>query len=527
MSKHTSPVTLGRRIAGANTWRDNYNPQRGLTIQRAVTLCESYTRGEYADLMWLFGAPFTGIESSDADYMALIDSRISVLLEMDWAAKPVALPDQADPALTKLAEAQSEYIRSLVDAIANLYEAIEHLSMATFRGFAHCEIITNADGDTTELRPIDQWHIVRQGTKGPWRYNPRADQTTWQSLGSEMDIDPRHFIVREVKRPVGRIALLKYIRQNLSQKDWDAFIEIYGLPGGMVIMPQEIPEGREDEYRAAAEEAARGGSGALPHGSTYTTNDSPRGINPFRDHMKWLQEQLVLAGTGGKLTMLAESGSGTLAGQAHSETFTRIARADARKISEAIQRQFIEPRLQEKFPGQPVLAWFELAFNEETDTGEFIKDVSVLAAAGLQVDPAQITEKTGYRVTATPAANPPAGNWLTNARKPSTRVNTRKTPENDSSMGLRRSSKGSDPTPASGYLAQARKTLETAPTGALAPLQDQIDTLLAETDENTLRSGLEKLLSELPGILHGDDTLTAAWEDILTTALLEGTAIHP
>jgi len=36
------------------------------------------------------------------------------------------------------------------------------------------------------------------------------------------------------------------------------------------------------------------------------------GRAPFRDHLDYLDRQITLLGTGGLLTMLAESGSGTL-----------------------------------------------------------------------------------------------------------------------------------------------------------------------------------------------------------------------
>jgi hypothetical protein len=42
--------------------------------------------------------------------------------------------------------------------------------------------------------------------------------------------------------------------------------------------------------------------------------------------MEYLDRQITMVGTGGLLTMLAESGSGTLAGAAHTETFMQIAR---------------------------------------------------------------------------------------------------------------------------------------------------------------------------------------------------------
>jgi hypothetical protein len=239
---------------------------------------------------------------------------------------------------------------------------------------------------------------VRDGADGGWKYNPQALSTGWDALPADLEIDPATWVMREVPRFIHRVALTKFIRSNLSQKDWDAFIEIYGVPGGIVIGPPEVPAGKEREYAAAAESASQSGHAFLPHGSTYTANDGPRGTNPFAEHMRFLSEQLVLAGTGGKLTMLAESGSGTLAGGAHQETFERIARGEARKISEILQRQVVAPFLAERFPGQPELAYFEIAFREEVDAEQIVEDAVKLAQAGYRLEADELSEKTGYRL---------------------------------------------------------------------------------------------------------------------------------
>ena len=53
----------------------------------------------------------------------------------------------------------------------------------------------------------------------------------------------------------------------MSAKDWDAFIEIYGIPSWIITLPASVPAGQESEYRDAAAAVAAGGSGAIPNGS--------------------------------------------------------------------------------------------------------------------------------------------------------------------------------------------------------------------------------------------------------------------
>lgn len=382
-----------------NRWRERYNPLRQLTISRAVTLLESYQRGEMADPQWTYFF----IEQSDPDLFAILERREAALLELDWNIKLVSGRwDNSDPRHNgfdgNLAAEQAAALRESYEGIDNLDDAFSHLQLATFRGYSHCEKYRNADGDVFHLEIVDQWNMVRDLLRGRWKYNPAAIQTTFYNLPNDMLADPRNFLIRERDRHVNRIALLKFIRNGLADKDWDAFIEIYGIPSGVVIGPPGIQPGKELEYQAAAQEISLGGSGYLPNGSQYETNDQPRGNAPFKIRMDYLSEKLVLAGTGGLLTMLTQSGSGTLAGNAHMEAFQSIARAEAKKISGVFQRQFDAEELDRKFPGKPHLAYFEIAANDELDPNDIVKQAETLRRAGYGIKIEQLAEKTGYEL---------------------------------------------------------------------------------------------------------------------------------
>lgn len=378
-------------VQAAAKWRDGYNPLWALTVERAVWLCQNYSRGRFSELMWLFGAPFMGIEASDPVYGSIIKRRTAALRRMDWSIRVGEAFDGDERA-----EAQRAALQAAYDRIENLYEGIAALEMATFRGFAHLEI------GERRLTPIQPWNVARDGSRGGWRYNPEARDTGFEELGPEMDMDPACYVTREVEIPVGRYALVKFLRQSLSDRDWDAFIEIYGLPAWLIVGPPDIPQDKVQAFESAAEKIARGGSGYLPNGSSAQCADSPRGTSPFEARLRYLNEMLVIAGTGGKLTMLAEAGSGTLAGSAHQDAFESLAQDDAQDISECFQRQFDAPVLRSAGlleEGERPRAWFTLDFKEESDVGEVCGQIAQLAAAGYEVDPGQIQELTGYKVS--------------------------------------------------------------------------------------------------------------------------------
>jgi phage gp29-like protein len=493
---------MSQRVRSANRYRDSLNPTVALTLTRARYLIESYTRGEFADLMWTFGAPFTGIESADPDYLALIERRISAVAEMDWDIK------QADKTRAdfdpRLAEEQAAALSETFDGIENINEAIEHLVMASFRGFSHLERVNANDGEVIELRPVDQWNVVRDGTKGGWRYNPDARQTNYSSLPAAYDMTPDAFIIREAKRPIGRYALVKFIRANLSEKDWDGFIEIYGIPGGIVTGPPNVPAEKEAEYEAAAQEVATGGSGYLPNGATYTANDSPRGSSPFQQRLEWLSQKLILAGTGGQLTMLSAPGTGTLAGGAHAETFRQLARAESRDITALLHRAVAREVLLTKFPGRPELAYFEINFRESVSSADVIKDAGTLASAGFQMDAAELSEKTGYRLT----LKAPAGAPTLPALRPTL---------------LNRAPAAQDKATAT-LLKAALQGVGDARATALQPVLTRLRNLLDGSDAE-FESGLRQLRADLPGLapeILKDPATLKAWEGVLGAALASG-----
>jgi phage gp29-like protein len=385
-------------------WRDQFNPLRGLTIKRAVTLLEQAQRGIFADYQWTCRL----MERRFAELSALISRRVSALMEMDWQIK-VVTPEEGDPeadAKRALAATQAARLREVYEGIQNLYEAMEVLSMATFRGYGFCEKIVNADGDLVELRPVAAWNLVKDGTCPRWKYNPEANNFLFETIpGDELPLE--RFVLREVERPLNELALVLFLRANNANKNWDAFLEIYGVPGGVVILPPSVPEDKQAEYQEAAKEIALGGSGSLPAGSEYKANDGPRGVNPFSDYLEHVSEMLVLAGTGGKLSMLNDAtGLGGSQGDVHADAFRQIAAGDARDISEIFQRQIDGPALDAEFPGQARLAYWELNFREEVRAAEVVDTVSKLAQAGFQADAEEIGEKVGLKLTL--KAEPPA-----------------------------------------------------------------------------------------------------------------------
>ena len=491
-----SGMTQAQRVSRANKHRERYNPVVGLTLARARYLIESYVVGEYADLMWTMGAPFVGVESSDPDLFALIERRQAALQDFTWHARIVDKSKQRAGFDLKLAQDQQAALYAAYDQIDNLEDAFDHLTLASFRGFSHLQKHRRPDGTVNHLEILDPWNVVRDGWNGQWKYNPDALQTNFGALPDDHIIGGDDWIIRDIMRPINRIALVKFIRSNLSEKDWDAFIESFGLLGSIVIGPPNVPTEKEDEYREAAERVAEGGSGYLPHGSIAEPNEAARGLTPYEARLDHLSEKLILAGTGGMLTMLSmPTGIGSGASDAHENTFRQIAKREAKGISSLFQRSIDPGVLEKNFPGKPRLVYFEIAADEETDPGDAVGHIVSLANSGYMTDPDQVTELTRYKVTREKAESGK--------------------PEKLKGPFLNRAS------------VEKRGELFEAAAEDLAPLSERLRTLLAmrgaafEREAKKLRKELPKLLEQI----NADPASAEVLAEIFGEEFLEGLSL--
>jgi phage gp29-like protein len=332
----------------SNLWREYSNPLRGLTLEALVSRIEQGERGALADLQWFYQA----MERSDALICTVVSRRRSALLSMEWDV--VAEPKASDAVL---AREQAAFLHDIYDGIENLREACAFLSTAMFRGYAHVEKHFTDGKKFSRLEPVEQWFWCRRGMFGEWTYNREA--RSGADVGEH--IERENFVIVEAPMALDRILSVQYFRRNMALTDWSSFLDVYGIPSLFFVGPPGATPEKEAEYMAIAQSIIKDGRGYLPNGTDIKyVSGGQAGRPPFRDHLDYLDKQITLVGTGGLLTMLTESGSGTLAGGAHQDAFNQVAKADAVLISEALQRDVDIPALAEAFPGWPVEASFQL-----------------------------------------------------------------------------------------------------------------------------------------------------------------------
>lgn len=397
--KTMNPMAVTRRKSAsqrtAEMWLESFNPIRHLTIQRAQMIFDAARRGNDVRLQWIYA----NIEQCDPTLMICSERRAGALVDLDFTVrmKPATRTARYDEGLAK---EQATFLEAVYGEAEShgLWQAVEHLSSAFFRGHAHVAPRWSLDGLGIQgFECLDAWNVCREVSTGQWHWNPSASETL--DFGTLEVIPPGELITLVRSRHVDYPAMAIYLRSALGESAWGKFLERYGVPPVIITMPPEMDPARVAEYCAAAEKVADGGTGALPHGSQVTYATEARGTNPFKEFLSHQQELVVLMATGGLFTSLTgATGIGQGATGAHEKTWRMIVRRDAGFIAAEMNRTVTSALLKRAFPGKPHLASFDFETEPKPSAAEIFDLAGKAVVAGYKVEKSELEERTGYRL---------------------------------------------------------------------------------------------------------------------------------
>ena len=343
-------------------------------MRTAVDLLEASERGDWVRLQWLFRT----IERRWALLGALIARRRAAVGRLAWRVLPA---DESPEAAAHAARLDAFY-----SGQADLEGVIGHLCLASFRGYAHIEVVPGADGLPERLVPVPQWHFTRDGLDGPWWYLPDPDKRE-----GRIALEPGRWLWREQERPINVVGLLAFIRYGLGRKDWDAWLETYGIPALVLELPPDVPADLVEKYQEQAEAIIGNMRGTMASGAkVHNVGADVRQSQPFGEYLAGIERELVLSATGGLLTVLNEAtGLGSGQSDSHMQAFLDIATEEARDISRilhAIDRAIL---------GERPLARFVIEAQDEDDLSALADRVLKLSQAGFQADAQELSERFG------------------------------------------------------------------------------------------------------------------------------------
>lgn len=456
--------------------RSHLNPLRNLTMSRVVNLLEMAQRGYYADLTWLY----SHVEKREHVMKALVERRQSALGQCVWR---VELTEEAtkDESLQEVAVEQQEYVHGIFSKIDNLREAWKWMGMATFRGFAHVERHYDAKGDVKHLEPVPQWFWCRNFPSLRWQFNSDAMNT---NRGEDVELE--HFIWREIPAALGELAVFDWIRKSLAMRDWSTYVGTFGIPNIFLKATDRnnMPSPNEmAAWRATLERYVSNGRGVLPVGvEAQLFGGGSSESTPFPGFTDYIDKMLVLAGTGGKLTMLSEAtGIGSGATGAHEDAFEDIAADEGEQIAEILHNAIAKPRLDEMFEGVPHYVRFAIQRKDKQDQKEAADILGALKNAGWRVNEEEAEKLVGMD--------------LEQEGQPQQPTDTEEPAEPE--QGTARNRKQADDP-----LAQDMEEVARLALADCGEAFNRLTTVLAIEDEQRRKSELEKYLDELPALLQ-------------------------
>lgn len=372
-------------------WRDDYNALRGLSLSRIVAMEEAAARGDMADIQWLWQL----MRETDVTVNSALSKRLSYITSLDWEIRTIPT---ADPVL---ASEQADVLRYAYDRIENLSEAATRLAYGQFTGYTILEKERTGYGPLIRrLNYIPPWYWRYDVDAKRWYFNPEARAGMEQGeLANPLDL-----VIYAPGNPLFKSIGRHFFAKALAMADWDVALENGANQAIFIVGPPGTTDAKELQYQALAEAMTSNLRGYLPNGADVKVMDlAARSELPYYKRIEYSDQQIVLAATGGLLTMLTESGSGTLAGGAHEESLMSLARADAAKISEVFQRQVDREILKAFFPEYPISVYFQFDVPKKSETmAEITELISGLSWAGYRVNQQQLEEKLGLKLEQVP-----------------------------------------------------------------------------------------------------------------------------
>ena len=492
---------MDRLRAAYNAWLERTNPLAGLSVSRARSLY---------DAARAYGSPrlqytYDEIELTDPVLLTCTERRASAIAGMGWKFRARAASDAT------LAQEQRDALQTFANDIANLTEALEHLDLAFFRGFAHVQPIW--DGEKVQhITLLKSWNFLRD-PDGTWYWNPECRETP-RGLAA-IGPDARLVTVTR-RRAIDYPALSIHIRHALGERDWGRFVERYGIPPADITMAPNATEADRPKYENTADAAKDGRNIVLPNGASVTRAGDTRGVNPFLDFCEYQAKQILILATGGTLATLAEGDTGTLAGNAQENVWKQIVARDGGVISDALNRALFRPFLAMAFPNRPPCVDFELGA-DKTPSAEEVFDLAAKARnAGYIIAQDELEEASGYTLekdAQQPQNAPMLG--LARARDAAPPLQTAKSALQNAPKKPDAQREGQEPAALLGPFLRALKE-------DCKPLAAEVEELLKELESGGPRSvAAEKaraLLDKIPALVPSDPTLAPLFAEVMAKA---------
>lgn len=358
-----------------------------LTPQRLSSILTAAAQGDARDYLTLAEE----MEERDMHYASVLGTRKLALVGLDVRVE--AATDAAEDVR------RADAVRELVNT-AEFGEMVAHLVDALGKGYAVAEILWDRSGRTW-------WPQFAERDPRFFRFD--RDTGTELRLLDEADtsnglpLPPFKFVVHRprirsglpIRGGLARLAAPAYMCKAWTWRDWMAFADIYGLP---MRVGQYGPAATKEDIGKLMSAVANLGSDAaavMPESVKIQFEQAANvaGAGDFFDRLAAFWDKQISKGVLGQ-TMTADDGASLSQAQVHQIVRLDIMTADARALSNTLQRQLVQPFVDLNFgPGSyPRLS---VVVPKPENTSALVDALQKLVPLGLTVEQSVVRDKLG------------------------------------------------------------------------------------------------------------------------------------
>lgn len=358
-----------------------------LTPQRLANILASAAQGDAFDYLTLAEE----MEERDMHYASVLGTRKLALVGLDVRVE--AATDAAEDVR------RADAVRELVGT-AEFGEMVAHLVDALGKGYAVAEILWDRSGRAwwpqfAERDP--RFFRFDRDTGQELRLLDEADTT------DGLPLPPFKFIVHRprirsglpIRGGLARLAAPAYMCKAWTWRDWMAFADIYGLP---MRVGQYGPAATKDDIGKLMAAVANLGSDAaavMPESVRIQFEQAANvaGAGDFFDRLAAFWDKQISKGVLGQ-TMTADDGASLSQAQVHQIVRLDIMTADARALSNTLQRELVKPFLDLNH-GPGSYPRISVVVPKPDNTSALVDALQKLVPLGLSVEQSVIRDKLG------------------------------------------------------------------------------------------------------------------------------------
>lgn len=287
------------------------------------------------------------------------------------------------------AQRQKTALEEFYHSVNGLQQSFGQLASAMFYGYAHLQYIEDSWGRRFEFIPQRYW--VRPGVLNEWQFNPQC----YIGVDTGESVEDETLVVMEHQYPILFPAARASFERNHAKITWDNHMDRYGSAPVIINAPKDASPAVMDALERACEQLKSGASIVLPPDcKAEPLKASNINENYFLSRINMADKDQVRFVMAGTLTVLNESGSGTLAGSAHTDSWHAVVSAVCSKVAEAFNTAISPLVLGD---GEP-LARLHITFDTVQTPLQKAEEIAALADGGVRPEKTEIEEKIGMSI---------------------------------------------------------------------------------------------------------------------------------